>query len=733
MRKVTLLSFGAVVLTALILSACGPGDGAGQPEPEPLPPESTEVLPDLELPDLEPYAQEAIVAFADGSSTISGTGGTREAMIGDTVLPGERVTVPQGSILEIQFGEQAVYRITGVTEMAIQSVINTPRQATNRMELAAGRVQALVQDVLPGMRYDIQTRNAVFGVRGTRFVVEALDDGSSILAVQDSEVSYLPLLIDPLRILEQAGGDPPPRLELALAELARMSPVLRAGQSVVLPPSESQGLDDLAQQLIERVEAILENPDTATAELYAALDGAIAEVLDAFLEEAPAPQDIPANLREAAAQTEDLDIRPLEDLGAEAPAPSPVVAEPEATEVVFSITASPANANILADGESGTGSLELRREGAQQISVLVTAPGFTPQRVSLSGEPGQVIQEQVTLQPDIVRTFSMSSARLLGGLTAIPGGIVGLDEFGAVWANRLNGSALWNAQTDNSGQRSGYPVFAGNFLYASGPVEFAVINAAGGNIVARQSFSGPDAHQQGQRVLASGGQIIYLSTEAARFFAAGGELLGEAPFGEGIRTLASPAAVAGGFVTASADGTVRQFAIDGSGMSQAQAVTIPGFGQVVGMRPAVDRSTVYVGSIAGGMAAVSLVNGSVLWNVTLPGTGNAISTDMELGSVGIYAFAQTRVHARRRSNGAQLFAPISGVAAPPLLVGGILYVPMADERMLIVNAASGAVIHSVNLGGVPSTRPALTQDGIAVGTEFGDVIIVREVAQSLLQ
>ncbi len=746
-----------------------------------------QVAPPVQPRELPEYEQEATVVFLMGEADVVSRGTRRPINIGQQLRPPATVDVAPASYVEIQFDDQALFRIDENTTASLVSLMDLPRTTRTRMQLATGTIKATVDDVVSGGAYEVETETMVAGVRGTEFQVSAAADGDSTLAVREGEVSYLPVSVDPAGLLSTFEDGAPPRLELLIERLADDAPTLTSGNQVTIGRDDVERTARLVDQLKDQISAIAESPDTATFGQYDDLESTVDELIAAVdpisdeerRQTAPTRRDLedidtmniqdvdPQSRRpragEIAVATDppnsdiyiDGEFRGVNQLDGLFPAGRPIqvrvtaqgyedferqVTPRQGTPIRLNVQlerpiqgvrveAQPGNAEVVINGRSyGRGTVDAQFTDGTRIRVEVTAPGYNPQVRTATVRAGQPLRLQVPLEETIADSFRGSAGSLVDELTVTPAGVVAVDEFGSIAALNEEGDRLWVVDTANSPMDRGFPVYYQGAIYLSGSAEFVVINAAGGNVVNREELPRERAHLFGRRTVGLGNRIIYPTDQALRVYSLDGEL--QEQFSLPGTALTTPAASGDDLVTVLQDGSVVLVNAS-SGAVDARIPT--GAQQPVALQPVVRNGIAYFSGNQGTVVAVDLNGERVLWERDLASARVAVTHDLIVNASGVYAYGQGRVFALRRSNGSPLFEAVTGASAPPLLHEGILYVPMADESVLMVNAASGERVHSVGIDEAISTRPALSDGTIVAGTVRGSVIVINQLDESVLQ
>jgi hypothetical protein len=114
-----------------------------------------------------------------------------ELKVGSALAPGDVVETRADSRLEIRFGDGSLLRL-GPEARLLLAEAHFAGRAQRRVSarLFFGKLWAKVTSVLQGeQKFQVETENAVAGVRGTTFRVEANADKSVLVRVYDGQVA----------------------------------------------------------------------------------------------------------------------------------------------------------------------------------------------------------------------------------------------------------------------------------------------------------------------------------------------------------------------------------------------------------------------------------------------------------------------------------------------------------------------------------------------------------------
>lgn len=145
---------------------------------------------------------KAVVSFLEGSATNS-TGGTGEAQPlkqDQTVVENDVVATTAGSKLELKLKDGSVIRVGPSSKLQLKSAyFGDNGEKKFSAKLLFGRVWSKVSGLVSNdSKFEVETDNAVAGVRGTTFRVDASNDKSVLVRVYAGAVAMAaPGLVTP--------------------------------------------------------------------------------------------------------------------------------------------------------------------------------------------------------------------------------------------------------------------------------------------------------------------------------------------------------------------------------------------------------------------------------------------------------------------------------------------------------------------------------------------------------
>ncbi len=153
-------------------------------------------------------APAGTVTFVAGDATRAGGGTPQKLAVGSIVYPGDVLETRRRTRLEVRFADESVLRLGPVSRAVVEAARfgKTVEQRNVSAKLVVGKVWANVAKAVGGeARFQVQTENAVAGVRGTTFRVDAATDKSVVVKVYSGTVA---VAAGPIPRPEHKGAEP---------------------------------------------------------------------------------------------------------------------------------------------------------------------------------------------------------------------------------------------------------------------------------------------------------------------------------------------------------------------------------------------------------------------------------------------------------------------------------------------------------------------------------------------
>jgi hypothetical protein len=144
----------------------------------------------LALTPAKAHAAAATVTFLSGDATRERVGQKDSLAEKSELLEGDIVRTAKSARIELTLADQSVVRLDGGSEFSLKSATLNGDEKKFTGKLSFGKVWAKVNSVLGGQsHFDVETQNAVAGVRGTTFRVDAKHDASALVRVYAGAVA----------------------------------------------------------------------------------------------------------------------------------------------------------------------------------------------------------------------------------------------------------------------------------------------------------------------------------------------------------------------------------------------------------------------------------------------------------------------------------------------------------------------------------------------------------------
>jgi hypothetical protein len=137
-------------------------------------------------------APAGAATFVAGDATRTAAGKSEKLAVGTPVFQGDVLETGRRTRLEVKLADGSVLRLGPSSRAAVQGATfgKTVEDRKVSAKLLVGKVWANVAKAVGGeQRFEIQTENAVAGVRGTTFRVDAATDRSVVVKVYSGTVA----------------------------------------------------------------------------------------------------------------------------------------------------------------------------------------------------------------------------------------------------------------------------------------------------------------------------------------------------------------------------------------------------------------------------------------------------------------------------------------------------------------------------------------------------------------
>ena len=154
----------------------------------------------------------ASISFVSGDTQVkAGRGGEWKPLKqGQNLVAEDVVKTGAGAKVEIKLTDGSVIRVAPNSEIRMKSLIGGKQKREMNFKLQAGKVWANVSKALgTDEKFEVETKNAVAGVRGTIFRVDSFDDESTLVRVYTGAVA-----VSNAPIYQKQGSDKGERVQV---------------------------------------------------------------------------------------------------------------------------------------------------------------------------------------------------------------------------------------------------------------------------------------------------------------------------------------------------------------------------------------------------------------------------------------------------------------------------------------------------------------------------------------
>jgi outer membrane protein assembly factor BamB len=393
----------------------------------------------------------------------------------------------------------------------------------------------------------------------------------------------------------------------------------------------------------------------------------------------------------------------------------------------ISIRTDPPDADILLDGKpAGRGAFAQGFKVGQALAFTVRREGYADATLEVTVGKGEARDYEVKLEPKpLVRRFPLSQKPIVGEVVVAKGMVIAADSTGVLAAATERGEAGWRLPTKNATNENSFPVAIGNRLYFSGAAELVVADPVSGAALRRDSLDVASAHLFGQRiaVLDSTG-LLPLDKGIRLLDLATGATLGTIVIDGGSKM--TPSVWQGRVVTVNQAGML--YVIDPAGGKVVAEIPTKSI-QPVAVAVQVVGNRGFFADRKGLAVCVDLEAAKVVWQTPLSVKSSVgVFQDLACGPEGVFAWVKGTLYGLSPHTGEPLWAPITGVSAPPLLREGRLYYGTDQGSLRIADAATGKPLGTLDVKAKISTRPAWSEGMLFVGTSTGEIVQINPAA-----
>ncbi len=194
--------------------------------------------------DKSPSQKSCTVIYLIGTVSVQKAGRWSDAEIGDELLTDCTIKTGDKSACELQVGSLASVKIAANTVVSLKNLVLDSAKARSELKVESGIIGCEVRKLGKGERFEVRTRDAICGVRGTKFMVDAGSSSSTKVAVREGKVALMPQSYDSSRY--EAMGDKYGNRELAesmMESIALSSVTVGTGQETEVSSGNMKDAD----------------------------------------------------------------------------------------------------------------------------------------------------------------------------------------------------------------------------------------------------------------------------------------------------------------------------------------------------------------------------------------------------------------------------------------------------------------------------------------------------------
>lgn len=148
-------------------------------------------------------ATDGRIVLARGEVTIRTAENSVTAQPGAYVHQGDQVRTGRDSGVRLLLGGSAVVDLGANTSMVVTRAGNSSSET--RLKLFTGRLWARVSSLFGSTKFEVDSPNAVAGVRGTEFIMDVAEDGGTQVTVLQGSVAVTASEGGPSQLIEVGG------------------------------------------------------------------------------------------------------------------------------------------------------------------------------------------------------------------------------------------------------------------------------------------------------------------------------------------------------------------------------------------------------------------------------------------------------------------------------------------------------------------------------------------------
>jgi hypothetical protein len=440
---------------------------------------------------------EGVVTYVSGDVNMHRGADWRVLDVDDMVSLNNRIRTESESFCELQFSDFGIIRIQENTELEVGDVYLIEEKNRVNVNLDEGKLLCKVSKLTKGEKFQVKTRTALAGVRGTEFLVETRRDESVSLAVKEGSVSVIPSKVAE-RIDEIKMELKTETARSVLEEIEIPEVVVTEDEEVILEKVEVENavkeFEDTTEVIKEKVEkidkkaitvikeerAMAKKDEKPSARELRKLDEIKEEIdllkTDVISETSEKSKKVEENLSRPKAVSSPVkqELGTLERMEtkdfviAAKKQPKDEAEEekgPSYTKLIIRV--SPKDAKILVDNEeSGSGRFSGLYLPGTEIRVKVEKEGYISEerKIVVSDDNVQRVQIELKNSP-LSWKLNLGTSPYIRGVVVFQNNILLADARGKVVCVSPEGRNLWEASTGNSPNNNSIPVVIDEYVF----------------------------------------------------------------------------------------------------------------------------------------------------------------------------------------------------------------------------------------------------------------------------
>jgi hypothetical protein len=699
---------------------------------------------------------EGIVTFLSGEAEVQHKAEPKWVFldVDDSVLGNDKVKTGSESFCEVQFTEFGIIRIQQQTEVLIGSVFLKEEKNKVRLKLDRGNLLCKIDKLSKDEEFQVETGTVLAGVRGTEFLVREAADGTTLIAVNEGEVSVTPNEI--AKKIEAIEADLQTETARELLQEVTASEILvTESKEVVIEPSQVEEavrqfeaaapeiekkirkIDEKAAKVEEKQQVIESKPEKQTAGNLREVEEMKEEIQVLKEEVVESSRGVTLKIDEmnnkidAVSTTSKREFSDIEKMAVRdfiiAAKKAEKEEEPDASEPMYTkltIEVDPPDARIYIDDKDyGRGKSSGLYESGAKFKVRVVRRGYKTATRTITVPRKKSESIYIKLESPVVWSYREEQEQFIRRAAVSQDRIVLANTAGMLVCIGGEGRRMWTVPTENRPNDNSMPILAQSRVLFSGASEFVAVDLVSGEVVKRmklskerypaQLFGSPAVPFGNSILLPADDLLVFLDVDSLRQSRS-------IPVKES--GLGSPTAYGDHLVVVDEHGDLLVIDPETGGVEF--RLETAAF-QMVGSSPSMIGERVVFGDNAGTVVLADLRSRKVLWEKQIgEGRSGAVFQDIVVGEKAVYPHTGEEFHALAIESGEELFGSVRS-SCNPLYREGFLYFGDPDASLVMMDGVSGRVMKRYGLDSPVTVMPAFHGENLVVATRSGTVYMIE--------